>query len=245
MPTPANPPAKNDTPEYPDTLLSAQSFLMLLLALVAGMLAGIILLPLWVPQLSASLRGTDPKAFWFLSRGSAFVALTLLWASMALGLLMTNKMARSWPGVPVSFAIHEFISLLGLGFALFHVLILLGDRYIQYDLFQLAIPFASSYQPLWVGVGQLGFYILLLITFSFYVRQKIGQKSWRMLHYVSFLTYLMAVLHGLGSGTDTATPWGQTYYWISGGSVLFLFIYRIVINITTKLPANKLATVKN
>ena len=39
---------------------------------------------------------------------------------MALGLGITNKMARLWPGAPAAFALHEYVSLLGLAFAVFH-----------------------------------------------------------------------------------------------------------------------------
>ncbi|PKN94259.1 MAG: hypothetical protein CVU44_07620 [Chloroflexi bacterium HGW-Chloroflexi-6] len=225
---------QQDLQEYPDTLLSAQSFLFVILAMGVGTLMAVIVLPAWMPHMAASLFGPDPKAYWYLSRGSAFVALSLLWVSMALGILMTNKMARSWPGVPLAFAIHEFISLLGVGFSLFHALVLLGDRYINYDFAQLAIPFAGSYEPVWVGLGQVGFYVMLIVTFSFYVRQKIGQKTWRVIHYVSFLTYGMALLHGLTAGSDTSLPWAQQYYWVSGGSLLFLLMYRIVISLSPK-----------
>lgn len=235
---------QQDLQEYPDTLLSVQSFLFVILAMGLGTFMAVMVLPAWMPHMAASLFGPDPKAYWYLSRGSAFVALSLLWASMALGLLLTNKMARNWPGVPAAFAIHEFISLLGIGFSLFHALVLLGDRYINYDFAQVAIPFASSYEPVWVGLGQVGFYVMLILTLSFYVRQKIGQKAWRVIHYVSFLTYGMAFLHGLTSGSDTSLPWVQQYYWVSGGILLFLLMYRIVISFPAKkspVPARVVA----
>ena len=227
-----------ETQEYPDTALNASSLLFLFLAMGIGLLAAIVILPAWLPHLANSLAGPDPKAYWYLSRGSAFVALSLLWLSMALGLLMTNKMARTWPGVPASFSLHEYLSLLGLGFAMFHALILLGDQYSNFSLAQIAIPFLSSYQPIWVGLGQVGFYAMLVLTLSFYVRAQIGQKTWRVLHYASFITYVMALFHGLAAGSDTTLPWAQTYYWVSGGSLLFLLFYRMAVSLTPRsIPA--------
>jgi predicted ferric reductase len=225
---------KQDDQEYPDTLLSVQSFLFLVLAGGIGLLAAVILLPTWMPNLASSLLGSSPKAFWYLSRGSAFVALGLLWASMMLGMLITNKMARFWPGAPTAFAIHEFVSLLGVGFAMFHAIILLGDHFINFTPAQILIPFASGYLPLWVGLGQLGFYITLIVTFTFYIRQSIGHKAWRVIHYASFLTYVMAVIHGLVAGSDTSLSWAQQFYWITSGSLLFLIIYRIIASLTPK-----------
>ena len=134
------------------------------------------------------------------------------------------------------FAIHEYVSLLGLAFALFHALVLLGDHYINFTVAQIFMPFSTvDYRPTWVGIGQIGFYVWLIVNLSFYVRSSIGQKTWRVLHYLSFGMYIMGLLHGLFSGTDTAANWAQWYYWISGGSLLFLLIYRILNTITEKL----------
>lgn len=226
--------SSENTSEYESTI-GMQTFLLVLLAMVVGTLMAAPLLPSWMPNLAQSLLGSDPKAFWYLSRGSAFVALTLLWVSMALGLTITNKMARVWPGAPAAFAIHEYVSLLGLAFSIFHALILLGDHYINFTLAQVVMPFAAtSYRPLLVGLGQLGFYVWLIVALSFYVRSRIGPKTWRALHYLSFITYGMAMYHGLTSGTDTNAAWATGYYWVSGGSLLFLLIYRIVISMTAK-----------
>lgn len=220
--------------EYESTI-GAQTFLLMLLSMALGTLAAVVILPVWMPRLSASLMGTDPKAYWYLSRGSAFVAMSLLWVSMALGLGITNKLARLWPGAPAAFAIHEYVSLLGLSFTIFHALVLLGDHYIKFSLVQIVVPFSTaSYRPLWVGLGQVGFYVWLLVALSFYVRSKIGPKLWRAIHYVSFLCFCAAMYHGISSGTDTKEFWAQAYYWLTGGSLLFLLVHRIIVSITAK-----------
>lgn len=227
-----------------ESSLNIQTFFIFLVAMIIGLLVSVIVLPAWLPNLAFSLGGAEPKAYWYLSRGSAFASLSLLWISMALGLGITNKMARLWPGAPAAFALHEYVSLLGLAFALFHALVILGDHYINFTLLQLLIPFTTiDYRPLWIGVGQIGFYIWIIVSFSFYVRARIGQKTWRVLHYASFLMYMLGLLHGLFSGTDTSAVWAQRYYWISGGSLLFLFIYRVLAGIVDSLfPPKKKVT---
>ena len=234
--------------EYESTI-GVQTFLLVLLAIFLGTLMAVLVLPSWMPNLAQSLIGTDPKAYWYLSRGSAFAALTLLWASMALGLGITNKLARTWPGAPAAFAVHEYVSLLGLGFSIFHGLILMGDHYINFSLAQVLVPFAASnYRPVLVGIGQLSFYVWLIVALTFYVRSHIGQKTWRAIHYVSFLTYVMALYHGISSGTDTSAAWATWYYWISGGSLLFLLAQRIVVSISAKVakaqPKQQVTTVR-
>lgn len=224
-----------------ESSVNFHTFLMMLLAMTSGLLLAVMVLPKWVPGMAWSLTSEAPRAYWYLARASAFASLSLLWISMMLGLGITNKMARLWPGAPAAFAIHEYVNLLGLAFAAFHALILLGDHYIGFTIVQLLVPFSTgTYRPLWVGMGQLGFYLWGLVTLSFYVRKGIGQKTWRLVHYLSFVMYLAGLLHGIFSGTDAGAGWVQKFYWLSGGSLIFLLMYRVLASLAERLfPAKK------
>jgi predicted ferric reductase len=200
-----------------------------LTGMASGALLAAIVLPAWLPNLTASLVGASPKVFWFLSRASALIALWMLWFSMAWGLLISGKLSRAWPGGSAAFDLHQYTSLLGLSFSLFHFLILLGDRYIHYNLMELILPFAGQgFEPFWVGLGQLAFYLLALVVASFYVRRWIGVQSWRWIHYASFLTFLLALVHGIASGTDSQTLWAGALNWFYVASLLFLGLYRVL-----------------
>jgi predicted ferric reductase len=215
------------------------TLISMLLAVALGAFAAVIVLPNWLPGLSQSLLGSEPKAYWYLSRASAMLAYGVLWLSMAFGLIITNKLARLWPGGPVAFDLHQFASLMGLAFALFHALILMGDKYINYDLAQVLVPFNSTgYKPVWVGLGQIGFYLLAIVGSSFYVRKRLGNRRWRLIHYLSFLTFALALLHGVFAGTDSSALVVRVFYWATGASLLFLFIYRVLI---TRFAARKQA----
>ena len=65
------------------------------LATILGALAAVVVLPMWLPGLTTSLFGESPKVFWFLSRGTALAGFILLWISMGLGILITNRLART------------------------------------------------------------------------------------------------------------------------------------------------------
>jgi hypothetical protein len=57
----------------------------------------------------------------------------------------------------------------GLALTLLHAAVLLGDEYLNYTATQLLLPFGSTpYRPLWVGLGQAAFYVLIPVTASFY-----------------------------------------------------------------------------
>ena len=211
------------------SVVPLRSLLLLLFSIVAGVTVAVIVLPLLLPGLSNSLLSVQPKAYWYISRASAMVAYLLLWMSMAFGLSITSKLSRSWPGAAQAVSLHQYTALLGLAFALLHALILLGDQYINYNLAQVLIPFgSSSYRQLGVGFGQITFYLLAVVSFSFYFRKQIGHRTWRLIHFASFALFVMALIHGLVSGTDSADLWAKGMYWVTGGSILFLTMYRMI-----------------
>ncbi|MBA3946515.1 MAG: ferric reductase-like transmembrane domain-containing protein [Herpetosiphonaceae bacterium] len=212
-----------------------------LLTVGGGFLVGILLALMthvpWLAGLQTSLSGANPHAFWYVSRATAFVAFALLWLSMVLGLSITNKLARLWPGGPAATDLHQYTSLLGLALGSFHGLILLGDGYSKYTPAQLLLPFATAqYRPLWVGLGQVGLYIGLLVSLTFYIRRFIGYRVWRLLHYLSFAFYLLVLFHGFFSGTDSGAPWAVGLYLSSVVSLMALTIYRIVVARRTPAP---------
>ncbi len=200
---------------------------VVLLSMVVGAVLALVVMPLWMPSIARSMSGAEPRAYWYLSRASGLVAFVLLWASMASGVLISNKLARIWPGAYRAFDLHQYTSLLGLAFGTFHALVLLADRYIGYTLPQLLIPFAGAdYRPFWVGLGQIAIYLSVVVSFTFYIRKRIGTHAWRTIHYISYAIFAITLLHGVESGTDSSSPWVLWMYWLAGASLLALGAYR-------------------
>ena len=210
-----------------ESLFGLQKYLIRFITLLALVLILVPLLPGLISNLAYSFSGEAPKLYWYLSRSAGLVALTILWISMVLGLGITNKLARRWPGAPAAFAIHEFVSLLGLAFAVYHGLVLIGDHFVDFSLPRLIMPFSIDYERFWVGLGQVSFYVWALVTASFYVRRRIGQKTWRLIHYVNFATYTMGLFHGIFSGTDSSVSWVRWYYLASAAILLVLLVQRV------------------
>ncbi len=205
------------------------NILILPLSVGLGLLLVSFLLPTILPGLAASLSGAAPKAFWYLSRATAISSYFILWVSMLLGLTMTSQLAAKGTTRAAIFEIHKFTSLMGLFFALFHAFILIGDQFLHLGVLNVLIPFASStYRTVWVGLGQVAFYLWAIVVLSFYMRSQITKKVWRLIHFASFATFLLALTHGITSGTDAGLFSMQGFYWISGGILIFLIIYRIL-----------------
>ena len=171
----------------------------------------------------------DTQSYWYLSRAAGFVAYLLLWGSVVWGLLLSAKIGKGALRPPALLDAHQFLSGVGLGFAFFHGLILMGDRYLSFPLAAVLLPFAGEYEPLLVAAGQIALWLSALLIATFYVRQKIGQKLWRLIHYSGFLAFWLALLHAEALGTESANLWVQLLYFLSGGAVIFLTVYRISI----------------
>ena len=190
---------------------------------------GFVALPTIGTMLETSTFGLTPIAYSHITRSSALVAYVLIWASMLAGLSITGKTGRKWPGMSMSFGLHRYTTLLGLGFASIHALSLLSGAFMPYTLGQLLMPFAAGgYKPQWVGLGQVALYSMVIVSASFYVRNKIGVHTWRLIHSLSFALFLMALIHGLQVGSDSATPWASALYWFSATSILLGSLYRVL-----------------
>ena len=165
-------------------------------------------------------------SFWYLSRASGFVAYVLLWGSVVWGLLLSTGTGRCWVRPPQLLDAHQFLSTAAVGFASFHALVLMGDRYVSFPLRAIVVPFASSYEPLLVACGQIALWLSVLLIGSFRVRRHIGGRAWRQLHYVSFVAFWLAFGHGLALGSESATPWATVVYLGTAAPVIFLSLYR-------------------
>jgi len=169
------------------------------------------------------------QIWWYVTRASGIIAYLLLWFSTILGLAVTSKYLDGMLDRLFTYDFHEFISLLSIAFTLVHILVLMLDKYLPYTFAQILVPFISPYRPVWVGIGVIAFYLIILVTITFYLRNKIGKRTFRTIHYLSLLSYIGVTLHGYYSGTDTALPSMRILYDVSGLAVLFLTVYWLVL----------------
>jgi len=176
-----------------------------------------------------SLFGMDTtQLWWFITRAAGLTGYFLIWLSMAWGLAIPSKIAQPLVEGTFTYDFHEHLSLLGLGFILLHIVVLMFDRYLRFSLAQLLIPFVDSYRPFWVGLGIISLYVFLVVTVTFYLRAQIGTKAFRSIHMFSLLGYLGATFHGLFAGTDSALPVTMLLYGGTFLSIVFLTVYWLV-----------------
>lgn len=167
----------------------------------------------------------NTHVFWFITRSAGIMAYLLLWLSTLWGLAVAAKPLDKVLPRLFTFDAHEYLSLLALAFTGIHVIALLFDSYAPFSVIQLFIPFAATYRPLWTAFGIVGLDLAALATITFYLRQRIGGKTFRVLHYSSFIAYFGATVHGIFSGTDSGLAATQLMYLETGLVVIMFTIY--------------------
>ena len=194
---------------------------MLIAIVFSGSLAG----ANYAQKLQSLLGLNSVQIWWYVTRASGLTGYFLLWLSMVWGFVIPIRLFQPALEGTFSYDFHEHLSFLGLGFVVLHVMVLLFDRYLPFSILQILIPFIDTYRPLWVGLGIISFYIMLLVTFTFYLRQQIGVKAFRSIHLLSLIGYLGTTLHGLFAGTDSALPVTKFLYIGTFLVVVFLTVY--------------------
>jgi sulfoxide reductase heme-binding subunit YedZ len=154
-------------------------------------------------QVTAAIGG---KAFWYLTRASGLVSLVLLSATILLGIVASvGWTSRRWPRF-LSQDLHRNLSLLCITFVGVHVVTTVVDGYVPIGFVDVVLPFRSAYRPIYLGLGALCFDLLLAVLITSGLRHRIGYGSWRFVHWLAYLCWPIALVHGLGSGTDTPLP---------------------------------------
>jgi hypothetical protein len=146
---------------------------------------------------------------WFATRGTGVVSLILLTAVVALGVAgATRWRSTRWPRFVVA-GLHRNLSLLVLVFIAIHVITTVADGYAPISLLNAVLPFTSAYRPVWLGLGAVALDLLLALTVTSLLRRRIGYRPWRALHWLAYASWPIALMHGLGTGTDARVGWMQ------------------------------------
>jgi methionine sulfoxide reductase heme-binding subunit len=148
-----------------------------------------------------------PSAYWYLTRSTGAVALLLLTLALALGVADVRRFSTPrWPRFVVD-SLHRTVSLLAIAFLAVHVLTSVLDSFAPISLLDAFVPFAGSYRPFWLGLGTVAFDLVLAVLITSLLRQRLGYRSWRAVHWLAYASWPIALLHGFGTGSDVKSGW--------------------------------------
>ena len=149
---------------------------------------------------------SNGRALWYLTRATGLVALVLLTISVVMGIIATvGWKSERWPRF-LSQRMHRDVSLFCIGFVGLHVLSTVSDGYVDIGLSSAFLPFQTAYRPVWISFGALAFDLLLAVMITSALRRRIGYSSWRIVHWLAYLCWPIALIHSFGSGSDSSLP---------------------------------------
>ena len=177
-----------------------------------------------------SLAAESTKALWYLTRGSGIVSLVLLTISTVLGITTAVRWAAPrWPRFIVE-GLHRNVSLLAVVFLGVHIVTAVVDGYVPIRWMDAVVPFTSQYKPLWLGLGALSFDLMLAVIITSLIRVRLGYRIWRAVHWLAYASWPIAVVHGLGAGSDRTAGWLQITNLVAVAAVLAAVCWRLAMS---------------
>ena len=156
---------------------------------------------------------------WLVSRAAGIVALTLLTATVVLGTVSTAPTRSvAWPRWARQ-TLHRDLALLSLGALAVHIGAVVLDNFVDIQWYAAVVPFVSAYKPLRVGLGTLAFDLVLMVIATSLLRVRLGVRTWRAVHWLTYAAWPVAVLHYLVTGTDARAPWSVLLAVLAIGAV--------------------------
>ena len=135
------------------------------------------------------------------------MTLLLLTAGVLLGVMTTGRFSsEQWPRF-LTAGLHRNISLLALAFLAVHVGTTVLDEYVSIPVIAVFVPFVSGYKALWLGLGTIASDLMLALLATSLLRNWLGYRLWRWVHWLAYACWPIGLAHGLGIGTDRATIW--------------------------------------
>jgi methionine sulfoxide reductase heme-binding subunit len=170
---------------------------------------------------------TSSSIDWYAARAAGIVAYLLLTAVVSVGVGLAGRMnGKRWPRFAVE-DVHRFGGILVGTFVAIHVATIAIDSYMPFSLSQLVVPLTSRYRPIWTALGIVAAELLLALAVANRLRGRMPYRWWRVTHYLNFVVWAGATVHGIGAGSDRGAPWMIAIYAVSVALVLVLLAHRV------------------
>ena len=165
---------------------------------------------------------------WFSTRATGIVAMFLFTAVVALGTLVANRVGGTFIGRFEVNEVHRSLSMVAMVFLFIHVVTTVLDSFVATGLISTVIPFTSSYKRVPVALGAVAFDLILAVWLSSLLKLRIKNQSWRFIHWLSWLAFVISLIHAYMTGTDTHHGVGVLLVVGCAGVVALAALWRFV-----------------
>ncbi len=167
-------------------------------------------------------------ALWYASRATGVISLILLSVVAILGIAV-NRQGRL-PGLP-RFAVtglHRSLSLLTVAFLGTHIVTAIADGYVHIPWLSTIVPFSSSYERFWIGLGTVAVDMTAAVIVTSLLRARLRPAVWRAVHWLAYASYPVTLVHSMGASKDLRSGWLLALTMATVFAVVTAIGYRVI-----------------
>ncbi|HET9781506.1 MAG TPA: ferric reductase-like transmembrane domain-containing protein [Candidatus Dormibacteraeota bacterium] len=196
-----------------------------------------------MPGFLLAASASNPSWFWYATRGLGASTLLVLTATVVLGILTTTRWSgERTPGF-VAVDLHRNLSLLAICLLFAHVITTVLDPFAHISVRDVLIPVGAAYRPIWLGLGVAAFWILVAVAATSLLRDRVGLRAWRIIHWAAYASWPLAFVHALGTGSDARAPWLVALASACASAIIFALFERVRDGRLITLPIRGFAVV--
>ena len=166
-------------------------------------------------------------SLWYAARVAALAAFAVLSASLVTGTALRTSLLAPLARNRAVLELHTFLSWLWVPLVGIHIAALLLDGTAQIGLVDTVVAFRVDYAPVAVGLGTIGFLLLLLVGVTSAFRRRLGPRLWRWIHRLSYPMFGLFLLHAQLAGSDFSRTFISMAGWATLGAVIMLTGLRV------------------
>jgi methionine sulfoxide reductase heme-binding subunit len=166
------------------------------------------------------------ELLWFLTRASGIVALVLIFAAVADGLIFSGREGGRRLRPAWWMDLHRGLGGYALIFTGVHLITAFGAD-LGVGLAEIFVPGAASWDTTAFTLGVLAFYGMAITVFTSWPKRRLPRKAWHLVHLLSIPVAVLAAVHAFQLGTDALTPAYVALSALAAGAVMYPLALRI------------------
>ena len=165
------------------------------------------------------LEGSDAE-LWLVARASGLMSYALLTVVTVTGIVlsMPHRAVLRWWAPVLRLRTHIALTVFALAFTVLHIVVLAVDPWAKVGWAGALLPLGAEYRPVPVTLGLISLWAGLIAGVSAALAGRGTGGWWRRLHRLAAVAWILAWLHGVFAGSDTAPLMGM--YAVTGLAVI-------------------------
>jgi sulfoxide reductase heme-binding subunit YedZ len=176
---------------------------------------------------------------WYAARAAALAAFFVLAASLLTGMAIRTAYLAPLARNRGVIAVHGFLTWFWVPLVTVHVTSLLLDATSRITPFDVVVPFRvneGAGSQLAIGLGTIGFLLLVLIAATSALRRWMRPAVWRWIHRLTYPMFVVFLIHAQLAGTDFSDAAISLAAWATLGGLAALAVLRVAGGRMTAAP---------